>query len=240
MEIEVLKDEEALAARAADAICDAVRDAPQAILGLPTGNTPIHAYFELARRCDAGQADLGAASVYALDEFLGVPRDGPGSNGAFFKQYLRVPFRAVHVPNPDAPDAAAHIVSFAEALRRAGSYDLCVLGIGRNGHIAFNEPGSQRDTRARVVELDATTRESHAAMFGSLETVPSHGMTLGVADILEARRLLVLAQGEHKAEIVRAAIEGPPSAAVPASWLQEHGAVTWLLDETAAAHLSRR
>jgi glucosamine-6-phosphate deaminase len=108
-----------------------------------------------------------------------------------------------------------------------------------NGHIAFNEPGSARTSRARAIQLAGTSREAHAAAFGSIEAVPDRGITLGVADLLEARAILALASGTHKAKIVRDAIEGPQTADVPASWLQSHGDIRWLLDAEAAAELSR-
>ena len=114
-----------------------------------------------------------------------------------------------------------------------------MLGIGVNGHIAFNEPGSERDSRARVVTLTPESRAAHADAFGSLDRVPARGMTLGIADILAARRILVLATGAGKAAIVERILEGPMTAAVPASWLQPHADVTWLLDAAAASRLPR-
>ncbi len=140
-------------------------------------------------------------------------------------------------PTLPQPIPDAEIRSFADAIRRAGGLDLCVLGIGVNGHIAFNEPGSAVDSRARAVELEPASRAAHAASFGSLDRVPSTGMTLGVADLLESRRILVIAEGEKKASIVREAIRGPEGPEVPATWLRRHPDVTWLLDAAAAAQL---
>lgn len=240
MRTEIVAGEEALAARAADIIRDAVRAKPAALLGLPTGNTPIRAYAELERRVAAGEADFSHTTIYAVDEFAGVTRATPGTNSLFYRQHLNIGQRALHCPNPSAHDADEHIRAFADAIRRAGGLDLCMLGIGINGHAAFNEPGSSRDSRARVVDLTPASREAHAATFGSLAAVPERGMTLGVADLLEARAILVLAAGSRKAAIVRLAIEGPQTADVPASWLQPHADVTWLLDEAAATGLRRR
>ncbi len=239
MRVEVVADEAALAIRAADLVCDAVRAKPATRLGLPTGNTPIPAYAEIARRVAVGEADFSRADIYGIDEFAGVARTTPGTNSMFYRQYVHFGQRALHCPNPSATEPDEHIRAFADALRRAGGLDLCVLGIGVNGHIAFNEPGSPRDSRARVVELTPASREAHATTFGSLDAVPSHGMTLGVADLLEARRIVVLVSAARKATVVRAAIEGAQTAGVPASWLQSHGGVTWLLDAAAAAALSR-
>jgi glucosamine-6-phosphate deaminase len=240
MRIEIVAGEEALAARAAGIICGAVRAKPAALLGLPTGKTPVRAYAELKRRIAAGDADFSHADIYAIDEFASATRTTPGTNSVFYRQYLNIGQRALHCPNPSAHDAGEHIRAFADAIRRAGGLDLCVLGIGVNGHVAFNEPGASRDSRARAVDLTPASREAHAAAFGSLAAVPERGMTLGVADLLEARSILVLAAGARKAAIVRLAIEGPQTADVPASWLQAHTDVTWLLDEAAAAELRRR
>jgi glucosamine-6-phosphate deaminase len=240
MRIDIRADAVAVATRAADVICDAVRVRPAARIGLPTGGTPILTYRALARREARGEAGFAQAVVYAVDEFAGASSDTPGTNQVFYRQYLRIRLRALHCPDPAAPDPEAHIRAFADAMRNDGGLDLCVLGIGANGHIAFNEPGAALDSRARVVVLDEVSRRAHAETFGALDRVPARGMTLGVADLLEARALLVIAQGEYKAAIVRAAIGGEQTAAVPASWLQSHPDVTWLLDETAASSLTQR
>jgi glucosamine-6-phosphate deaminase len=240
MRIEVLADEAAVAARAADLLCEAVRAKPDALLGLPTGNTPIRAYDELARRVAAGIVDFSRASIYAIDEFAGATRTTPGTNSAFYREHVRLGQRVLHCPNPSAQDPEEHIRAFADAIRRAGGIDVCVLGIGTNGHIAFNEPGAAVDSRSRVVELTPASRQAHAATFGSLDAVPMRGMTLGVAELLASRRIIVLATGVRKAAIVRRAIEDPPTADVPASWLQSHADVLWLLDAAAAAQLRRR
>jgi glucosamine-6-phosphate deaminase len=240
MRIEIVAVEEALAARAADVICDVVRAKPAALLGLPTGATPVRTYAELERRVAAGAADFSRASVYAIDEFAGATRTTPGTNSVFYRQHLNISQHALHCPNPSAHDADEHIRAFADAIRRADGLDLCVLGIGINGHIAFNEPGSSRDSRARVVDLSPASRAAHTVAFGSLDAVPERGMTLGVADLLEARSILVLASGSQKASIVQRAVEGPETAAVPASWLRSHADVMWVVDEAAAAELRRR
>ncbi len=240
MSIEIVADEAALARRAADVICDAVRGKPDAVLGLPTGATPIATYLELAKRVGDGACDFQRATAFAVDEFAGAGRTSPGTNSFYYRQYLRMGMRALHIPNPAAAHPDEHIRAFADAVRRAGGFDLCVLGIGVNGHIAFNEPGSGRDSRARAVDLTPESRRAHAVSFGSLDAVPARGMTLGVADLLESRAILVLASGAHKAAIIARAIQGAMSAGVPASWLQSHGDATWLLDEAAASALAGR
>ncbi len=237
MQIRTVSDPPALACAAADIIAELVRAKPAAVLGLPTGNTPIALYAELARRVEARELDVSRIVAFAIDEFAGVPRSEAGTNSRFYRAHVRLPLRALHVPNPDAHEPEAHIGAFADALRRAGGFDLCVLGIGRNGHIAFNEPGSGRTSRARVVALTESSRAAHASAFGGIERVPARGLTLGIAELMDSRAILLLATGAEKASIVREAIEGTVSADVPASWLQEHDNCTWLLDEAAASGL---
>ena len=234
----IAKDAGDLARRAAARIVDAIRAKPAAALALPTGNTPLPMYGELAARAARGDADLSRATIWAIDEFIGPTRETPGTNSAFYREHVRLGQHALHCPNPSAQDPEEHIRAFADAIRRAGGIDLCVLGIGENGHIAFNEPGSARDSRARVVDLTIESRRAHAGAFGSLDSVPARGITLGIADLLESRSIIVLATGASKAKVVAAAIEGPQTEEVPASWLQSV-AVTWLLDEAAASSLSR-
>jgi glucosamine-6-phosphate deaminase len=237
MRIEVLADPGEVARRAADAICATVRATPDAVLGLPTGTTPVPMYAELARRAAASACDLSRAAAFAIDEFCDATADTPGTNSAYYRCHVRLGLQALRCPDPAAPDPDAHIAAFADEIRRAGGFGLCVLGIGVNGHIAFNEPGSSRESRARVVRLEEISRQAYAAAFGSPARVPSRGMTLGIADLLEARAILVLATGAAKAAIARAAIAEPPASGVPASWLREHRDVTWLLDREAAALL---
>lgn len=240
MQIEVLADANAVGVRAADLLCDAVASKPTAILGLPTGATPMPMYAELNARAETHSIDFTRAFGYAIDEFCDATRTTPGTNSAFYREYVRFAPRAMHCPNPGAAEPDIHIRAYADAIRRSGGFDLCVLGIGATGHIAFNEPGATRDSRSRVVELTPPSRQAHVATFGSLDAVPRRGVTLGVADLLDARVILVLATGANKADIARQAIEGPMTADIPASWLQAHPAVTWLLDDQAAASLSSR
>jgi glucosamine-6-phosphate deaminase len=239
MKLEVLADAGAVSLRAADILCGVVRDKPDAVLGLPTGETPVATYAEIERRVSRGDIDFSRASAFAIDEFAGVPWQTPGTNSVFFRERLRVPL-PLHLPDPMAPDLDEEIGRLADRARDGGGFDVCVLGVGTNGHIAFNEPPAARGSRARVVPLTPESRSAHAAAFGGMERVPERGMTLGVADLLEARAIVVLATGARKAAIVGRAIEGPQTADVPASWLQSHDYVLWLLDDAAACELRAR
>lgn len=236
MEIHRLVDAAEVGREAAGIVCSF--SFPGAALGLPTGATPIPMYEELARMAAARTCDLSGATVWAIDEFCGVAPETPGTNASYYRQHLSVPVRELYCPNAADNHPARHIEEYAAAIRSTGGLDLAVLGVGTNGHVAFNEPGSGRDAPARLVDLEAESRAAHAEAFGGLANVPAQGMTLGIADLLEARAIIVLATGAHKAEVVRAAVEDPPTAGVPASWLQTHERVVWLLDVTAASKLA--
>ena len=235
MPVERCADARDLAQRAAEVLRSV---SSVGIVGLPTGATPIALYEELLRAGTAESASAAYPRFVAVDEFVEPRGAVPGTNRAFFARHL--PGVDVRCPDPAAADPATEILGFAQEIRERGGLSLCVLGIGTNGHIAFNEPPSPVDAPARVVELTAESRQAHADAFGSPDAVPRLGMTLGVADILDAARILVLATGEAKAEVVARAIEDEPTADVPASWLQLHPRVVWMLDTAAASRLRRR
>jgi glucosamine-6-phosphate deaminase len=237
MRIEVVESAE-FAARAADVVCAAVQAKPEIVLGLPTGRTPFGMYEELARHGAADEIDLSRATAFAIDELHGVPPDHPATNASYLSRALAdIPLR-VHVMDSSAPDGDAECARFATLLAEAGGLALAIVGIGRNGHLAFNEPGSAFDSRARRVRLEETTREPYIEAFGSFQATPQFGLTLGMAELLAARSVLLLASGSDKASIVARALEGPVSEDVPASALQRHANVTVLLDRAAAAELS--
>ena len=241
MRVDVVTEEE-FASRAADIVCAAVRERPDAVLGLPSGSTPVDLYAELAGRVAAGTADFSRATGFAIDELHGVPASHPATNAAYFREHLtdRVPLRALHILSSEAGEPEAECERFQRLIDEAGGLDLVVLGIGRNGHIAFNEPGSPFDSRTRRVALTEESRRPYARPFGSLEATPAFGLTLGIAGLLAARDALLLGRGAEKAAIVAKALEGPVTEAVPASALQRHPKLTVLLDRVAAGRLRRR
>lgn len=234
MRVVVVENPETLAVAAADVVAAAVRTRPDGVIGLPSGETPLGLYRELARRVGAGALDLSRVTAFALDEFCGVPAGAPGTNAVYFAAHLTVPLRALHIPRCDAPDPGAEGARFAALLRDLGTVDLVTLGIGTNGHIAFNEPGSPFDSRTRVVPLTEETRRAHAEAFGAIDRVPRQGLTIGIADILEARRVLLLASGAAKAAILARALRGPETPDVPASALRRHRDLTVIADREAA------
>ncbi len=237
MRIVVVESPDTLAVSAADVLAAVVRARPDAVIGLPSGETPVGLYREIERRVRAGALDLSRITVFAVDEFYGVPAGAPGTNAEYFAARLTAPVRALHIPRSDAPDVEAEAARFAGLLRELGPLDLVTLGIGTNGHIAFNEPGSSFDSRTRPVVLTEETRQAHAEGFGGLDRVPRTGITIGIADILEARRALLLASGAAKAGILARALRGPETPDVPASALRRHPDLTVIADREAAAAL---
>ena len=212
-----------------------------AVLGLATGNTPIPFYQELIRLHREDDLSFASVTTFNLDEYLGLGRDHPESYWTFMHRQLfdhvDIPAGNIHIPSGEPDDIGAHCTSYEQAIVDAGGIDFQLLGIGRTGHIGFNEPGSPSDSRTRRIELDPVTRQDAAPAFGGLEAVPTHAITMGCGTILEARRIGLLAFGESKASITREAIEGPVTPQVSASFLQEHPAATFYLDREAAAAL---
>jgi glucosamine-6-phosphate deaminase len=242
MEIVPLADGAAAAAVAADIIEGLVRSRPDCVLGLATGSTPLPTYQELVRRRTAGGPSYDGVTAFLLDEYVGLPPGHPQSYRATIAREvtdpLGIPADQVHGPDPALlPDAGA---AYEEQIRSAGGVDLQVLGIGTDGHLAFNEPGSSLGSRTRIKTLTEQTRGDNARFFEAPDEVPRHVLTQGLGTILDARHLVLIATGAAKAEAVAAAVEGPLSASCPASVLQLHPHVTALVDSAAATELARR
>ena len=230
------------AALAADAIEALVRANPAAVLGLATGSSPLPAYQELVRRHRAGTAPPYAeVRCFLLDEYVGLPPGHPETyRETIFRELtddLGIPREHVESPDPSDPQHAG--ARYEQAILAAGGVDLQVLGIGGDGHLAFNEPGSSLASTTRIKTLTDRTRRDNARFFGSVDEVPHHVLTQGLATILRARHLVLLASGAGKADAVAAAVEGPLSASCPASVLQLHPHVTVLVDGAAASGLAR-
>jgi glucosamine-6-phosphate deaminase len=237
--VEVFDTYAAMSQRAADLVTALIRRRPAAVLGLPTGSTPEGFYAALAH----SNADFRQVRTFNLDEYLGLPREHTQSYYQFMKQHLydRVNLdpTKTHVPFGMAADPDAECVRYEEAIGAAGGIDIMFLGIGHNGHIGFNEPGTPWTSRTRREELDGRTRQANARFFGRIDAVPREALTMGIGTILEARHLVMLASGEGKAEIISRMVEGEPDVAVPATALQGHPNVTVLLDRGAAMALSK-
>ena len=230
MDLSVLADPEAVGEHAASIVVAALAAKPALVLGVATGDTPLPVYRRLARARRSG-TDFSRLSVVALDEYIGLRAGHPASFAAYVRREVAGPL-GVPAERLVVPEGRGERLE--EQIRAAGGVDLQLLGIGRNGHLAFNEPGSPLDSRTRVVSLSQTTRSDNARSFGS-EAVPTHAVTQGLSTILEARHLVLLATGSAKAAAVLAALTGPVTPDCPASVVQMHARVTVLVDEAAAA-----
>lgn len=242
MEVVIHPDGLQSARVAADAIQALLHRKPAAVLGLATGSSPLPIYDELAARCAAGSLSFARARGFTLDEYVGLPAEHPERYRTVIDTVFatRVDFAAGAVQGPDgqAADVPAACADYEAAIRDAGGVDLQLLGIGTDGHIAFNEPGSSLASRTRIKTLTRQTRIDNARFFGGdVDAVPTHCLTQGLATIMEARHVVLVATGRAKAEAVHQLIEGAVSALWPATVLQHHPHVTVLLDEAAARRL---
>jgi glucosamine-6-phosphate deaminase len=241
VEIIILPTPDEVGRVAAAKIASVVAKKPSAVIGLATGSSPQGIYADLQRRVQAGEISFAEARGFALDEYVGIPLEHPESYAAVIARDVVAPLgfdaSRVRVPDGRAADLEFAAKEYDAAIRAAGGIDVQILGIGANGHIGFNEPTSSFASRTRIKTLAPSTRDANARFFDSPEQVPMHCMTQGLGTILEARELVLVAQGPSKAAAVAAAIEGPLSSFVPGSALQLHEHATVVVDEEAAAGL---
>ena len=244
MEVVILDDAAEVARVAADVVEAVLRGRASPVLGLATGSSPVPLYAELIRRHREAGLSFAHVRAFLLDDYVGLPPDHPQRYAAVIRRDLTgsvdLPDDALDRPHGDAADLPAECRRYESAIAAAGGVDLQILGIGADGHLAFNEPGSSLSSRTRVKTLTARTREDNARFFASVAEVPHHVVTQGLRTILEARHLLMVATGERKAGPVARALEGPVSAACPASILQLHERATVVLDPAAAKLLEHR
>src|SRR5512146_2070132 len=233
-----------VARRIADLIRERQASGAHAVLGLATGSTPIGVYRELIRMHHDEGLSFAGVETFNLDEYYPMAPDSIHSYHRYMWENLfsqvDIDPACVHLPPGDVPRARVDEATrrYEDAIRAAGGIDLQILGIGKTGHIGFNEPGSGIDSRTRVITLDMITRKDAAPDFFGEENVPREAITMGIATILEAREILILATGEHKAEIVRRAVEGEVDHEIPATFLQRHPRTTFYVDHAAAALLT--
>ncbi|HKW40772.1 MAG TPA: glucosamine-6-phosphate deaminase [Gemmatimonadales bacterium] len=245
----VVPDHDDLALRLADRIAAVIARETAAkgrcVLGLATGSTPLGIYRELIRRHQAGELDFARVVTFNLDEYYPMPPTSPHSYHRYMWEnlfaHVNIRRENVHIPDGSVPRerVAEHCAAYEQAIVAAGGIDFQMLGVGKSGHIGFNEPGSAADERTRLVTLDTVTRRDAAADFFGEDNVPREAITMGVATILEAREIALIATGEHKAGIVARAVEGEMSQDVAATFLQGHPNTTVYLDLAAAAELTR-
>ena len=229
---------------AADIVCQTVRDNERPVLVLPTGGTPVPMYAELVRRYRASEISFQKVTSFNLDEYVGLERSHPESYYSFmhrnFFDAVDVPAENIHLPDGRSAHPDEACAAYNAMLDEVGAVDLAVLGIGHNGHIGFNEPGADPAGRTHCETLSLQTRQANARFFeDDLDKVPTHALTMGLGDILKAKKILLLANGEAKAAIIRKAFQGPVTREVPCSLLQNHPNVVVLLDEGAASLLEK-
>jgi len=245
----VLPEHSDLAVAVADRIVEIIQRETsakgRAVLGLATGSTPLGVYEELIRRHQGGDVDFSRVVTFNLDEYYPMAPDSAHSYRRYmwenFFAHVNIAKQNVHIPDGTTPRerVVEACAAYDEAIRAAGGIDFQLLGIGKTGHIGFNEPGSDAASRTRIVTLDTLTRKDAAADFFGVENVPREAITMGVATILDAKEIALMATGEHKAGIVARAVEGDISPDVAATFLQRHGRVSVYLDLAAAADLTR-
>ena len=245
MKIAIRPDAEAVAALAARLIAAQLTARPDSVLGLATGRTMERVYARLIALHDTSGLEVRSCTCFNLDEYIGLPPDDPRCYRRFMDRHLfdRLPVARdrIHVPDGTTADQAAEAARYEAAIRASGGIDLQLLGLGDTGHIGFNEPLSSFASRTRAVTLAPRTRAQNATLFDGDETaVPARAMTMGVATILEARRILLVVIGSAKAAILARAIEGPMTASISGSALQLHPDCLVLADEPAAAGLAER
>ena len=224
----------------AERIAATIHDKPDAVLGLPTGSTPLPTYRALVRMNREGAVDFSRVTTFNLDEYAGLDGSHPQSFRHFMDENLfsqiNIPMEQTHVPC-GLGDLESNAESYEAVLAATGGVDLQLLGIGRNGHIGFNEPGDAFSDRTCAVELTPSTIDANKRFFRSADEVPRRAISMGVGSIMRARRIILIATGADKAEAVRALIEGPITPALPASALRFHADASIYLDEAAASLL---
>jgi glucosamine-6-phosphate deaminase len=240
-EVVVVENEARAGELAAGSILDLIAAKPDAVLGLATGSTPLPVYRALAEGVRSRGIDVSGLRGFALDEYVGLPAGHPESYRSVIAREVVQPLgldpHRIHVPNGALETISDAGEQYELAIERAGGVDVQILGIGTDGHIGFNEPGSSFASATRVKTLTAQTRRDNARFFDSPDDVPMHCITQGLGTILRARHLLLLAFGEGKADAVASAVEGPISASSPGTAIQLHPHATVIVDEAAAGRL---
>lgn len=241
MLVEIVKDYDALSERAAEIVAARVRRKPDSVIGFATGSTPLGLYRRLVSLYQERGLDFSKVTTFNLDEYVGLPPTHDQSYHYFMWhhlfRHLNVNPARVYIPHGMADDIDYFCKWYEEQIEKAGGIDLQLLGIGSNGHLAFNEPGSSLGSRTRIKTLTAKTVRDNARFFSDRAEVPRFAITMGIGTIMEARKLLLLASGESKADAIRATLEGPITAMVPSTIVQLHQYAHILIDEAAASKL---
>lgn len=244
MQVQIFRNCEQLSKATARIIADQVKRKPNSVLGLATGSTPVGAYKELVRMHKEEGLDFSQVMTFNLDEYVGLKPDHDQSYHCFMADnlfnHINVKPESIHIPDGMAKDAEAHCHAYEQAICAAGGIDIQILGIGSNGHIAFNEPGSSLASVTRKVSLTPQTIRDNSRFFEKEEDVPRYAISMGIGTILKSRVAILMATGQYKADAIAKSIEGCVTAMVPASALQMHPRPIFMVDSEAAAKLSER
>ncbi len=239
MEIRIFENKEALSRAAAKYFIDVIKEKKKPVLGLATGSSPIAMYEKLVESYQNGVIDMSNVITYNLDEYCGIDRNHEQSYYTFMQEnlfkYVNVKEENINIPSGQGTEEDFYKACDEYNLKlRENEIDIQVLGIGSNGHIAFNEPGTPFGTKTHCVELDQNTREDNSRFFNSIEEVPTHAISMGLANIMKSKKIILIATGANKAEAVRRMIQGDVTEQMPASILQFHPDVVILTDREAA------
>jgi glucosamine-6-phosphate deaminase len=244
MEVIIKDTYEEMSRAAAARVAQTLNAKPNAVLGMATGSTPLGLYKELVRLHKAGHVDFSQVTTFNLDEYVGLPVTHPQSYHFFmyenFFKHVNIPPQNIYIPSGTTDNYQAFCAWYEERILQCGGIDIQILGIGSDGHIAFNEPTSSLRSRTRLKTLAESTIDDNARFFDKREDVPIYAITMGVGTILEARQILLLANSEKKAEAIAAAVEGPVTSMITASALQHHPDTRVYVDAPAAGKLKMR
>ncbi len=227
-----------LGIRVAKEVAQLIKYKPNCVLGLPTGDTPVSAYKELVKIYKNGNSDFSQVVTFNLDEYLGISKTHPRSYHSFMQhnlfEHINVPITNIHIPDGLAESPDEECRRYENLISKYGGIDLLILGIGQNGHIGFNEPGTPFDTLTHVINLAPSTIAANSRFFEKSEDVPKRAITMGIKTILSARRIILMVSGHVKSQIVYDAFTKEVTLDLPASALQAHSDVTLMLDRNAA------
>jgi glucosamine-6-phosphate deaminase len=243
MRIIIVKDYDELSKLAAEEIASLIKEKPNCVLGLATGSSPVGMYKELIQLNKEGRADFSKVTTINLDEYRGLAGENPQSYRYFMNtnlfNHINIDKNNTFVPNGMTEDITKECRSYDERIQRLGGIDLQVLGIGNNGHIGFNEPSDYLNLGTHLTDLSKDTIDANSRFFETIEEVPTQAITMGLGGIMRAKKVLLLANGEKKADIIGKLVEGKISTSIPASILQVHSNVLIIVDEAAGAHLKK-
>lgn len=243
MKIIETKDYDALSRKACEIVLQTLKETEKPVLGLATGSTPEGLYQYLIQAYQSGEVSFKDVTTFNLDEYVGLDADDPNSYHYFmndkFIDHIDILKENVFIPNGMAEDIEKECNAYEEKIRTLGPIDLQVLGIGLNGHIGFNEPGTSFSSRTHMVKLKESTRQANARFFASIEEVPTHAVTMGIDTIMESKEILLLISGSHKADTLAQLVNAEVSETFPASVLKNHPNVTLIADEGALEKVNK-